>query len=94
MSGYSVSIRDILNGNGLYVKSSEKHVCSGRNHSGIPLEFCFSRDLAIRSCETSCNGDMKDVLLITVIFKCGGSKRGSFISDNPIGVSEDMSLIF
>ncbi|GFS54910.1 hypothetical protein TNCV_3576241 [Trichonephila clavipes] len=34
ISGDLVSIRDILNGNGLYVKSSEKHVCSGRNHSG------------------------------------------------------------
>ncbi|GFS95484.1 uncharacterized protein TNCV_2806091 [Trichonephila clavipes] len=34
ISGDSVFIRDILNGNGLYVKTSEKHVCSVRN-SGI-----------------------------------------------------------
>ncbi|GFY62745.1 hypothetical protein TNIN_412931 [Trichonephila inaurata madagascariensis] len=37
ISGDLVSIRDILNGNGLYIKSSEKHVCSSRNHSIHPL---------------------------------------------------------
>ncbi|GFW78448.1 hypothetical protein TNCV_1379941 [Trichonephila clavipes] len=54
----------------------------------------LSSGFPCRSWETSCNGDMKDVLLFTVIFKCGGSKCGSFISDNPSGVFPKTCLWF